>query len=151
MRVSLLGLVACVVLSTAQHQHESKIIGHQAESNGRTRSNARLPIRPRKNGPSPKPEPVHFDIFERIHFEIFERVRSSILLDPPWTFNITIGNQGQHIGGWQSALMRDQMSVAFKETCGWRAGWSANSCDAKIWNAYVEYVDKRLQVNKKRK
>jgi hypothetical protein len=81
MRASLIGLVACAALPAAEHQHDSKTPGNQAESNGWTRSDARLPIRPRKKGPTP--EPIHFDILERIHFEIFERVRFSILPDLP--------------------------------------------------------------------
>lgn len=143
MKVFWFSLAGCIVLSAAQQERGTTAPGHQAQSSGRTRSDAPAPLRSRKKDPPL----IHFDIYEHVQFEVFERAHFSILPDPPWTFNITIGNQRRHIGEWPPVLMRDQMSVALKETCGWKSGWGANTCDSKVWHARVEYANKRLDVS----
>jgi len=147
MKALVLGVTALAVRSVAQHQYNARAAGKLSTVSTRTDPVTPSPIPARRKGA----ERVHFDLYEHIQFEIFERVQFSLLPDPPWTFNITIGNQRQHIGEWGPAKMRDQMSVALKETCGWKNGWGSNTCDSKVWGAYVEYSnDKKEAVTKEK-
>jgi len=140
MRIFSLGIVACAALSMAQNQHESNAAEHRTESSGRYRAMARISIRPRKK--APKPEPIHFDIYERIKYTVFERVRFNLLASP-WTFNITIGNQRQHIGSWwgpqhMGAETRDWLNEACKQT----EKWGSEKCSSEPWSRSIEVGEK---------
>lgn len=84
-------------------------------------------------------ERVQFDIYERIGFYIFERVRFSILADPPWTLNITIGIQRQHIGSWWGPQhlgveTKDWLNKACKQT----DKWGSEKCSSEAWTGNIE-------------
>jgi hypothetical protein len=94
--------------------------------------------------PSAEPERINFDIIECIHFQIFERIRFTFL-PSPWYFNITIGNQRQHIGSWLgpqhfSAETRDWLNEACKQT----DKWDAEKCSSKPWSRNIEVEEHEM-------
>jgi len=135
MKALVLGVTALAVRSVAQHQYDASSAGKLSTASLRIDPVTPSPIRARKRDA----ERVHFDIYERIQFEIFERVQFSLLPDPPWKFNITIGNQRQHIGSWWGPEhMAVEMKAWLNGACKQTDKWDSEKCNSDPFLRHIE-------------